>query len=311
MLPRVDTDEAWNRVVPDDALLRPGVLDLCGRLGLPGAEPVRFTEGSQPVYAVGDAHVLKLFPAQAADDGVREARVLGHLNGQLPVETPELLASGTYEDGWWYVLMSRLPGRDLAVAWPDLSTAEQDRIVDAAGRALAALHALDPEPLAGDLGPADWGAFVAAQRAGAVRRQRERGLDERWCALIDGFLDAATPVRRSPQVLLHTEFMRQHLLVASDGAGRTRLSGLLDFEPAMAGDADYDFVGVGLFVTRADPRLMARFAKAYGRTVDPRTAMAYTLLHVYSNLPWYLRELPPPAGVTDFASLAEAWFGAG
>ncbi|WP_203644141.1 hypothetical protein [Streptomyces sp. SID14478] len=54
---------------------------------------------------------------------------------------------------------------------------------------------------------------------------------------------------------------------------------------------------------------MARFAAAYGRVVDPRTVMAYALLHVYADLAWYLRELPPPGGETELGSLAEVWFG--
>lgn len=38
--------------------------------------------------------------------------------------------------------------------------------------------------------------------------------------------------------------------------------------------------------------------------------MAYTLLHVYSDLNWYLRSLPtPPSQTLD--ALAETWFGAG
>ncbi len=39
-----------------------------------------------------------------------------------------------------------------------------------------------------------------------------------------------------------------------------------------------------------------------------RLLMAYTLLHVYSNLPWYLRELKPAARTLE--ALAEEWFGA-
>ena len=89
-----------------------------------------------------------------------------------------------------------------------------------------------------------------------------------------------------------------------------RLTGLFDFEPAMIGDAGHDFVGVGVFVTRGDPALLARLTRAYGRAVDPSTALAYTLLHVYSDLAWYLREL----GVTEegrLDALAESWFGTG
>ncbi|MFF1375656.1 aminoglycoside phosphotransferase family protein [Streptomyces sp. NPDC058308] len=309
MLPEVNTDEEWDRVVGDETVMRPAAEDLCARLGLAGAPLTRYAEGSQPVYAVGDEHVLKLFPGAAARDGIAEARVLSHVEGRLPVPTPRVHGSGTYESGWRYILMSRLPGADLAVAWPRIPRADRERIVTDAAEALAALHALDPEPLADVLGPDDWGAFLARQRAGAVERQRGCGLAEHWLAQIPGFLDTVplpdVESVRQP-ALLHTEFMRQHLTVDPDDGWR--LTGLLDFEPAMIGDRAYDFVGVGLFVTRAEPGLMDRFMKAYGRSFDPRQLLAYTLLHVYSNLSWYLRELPaPPEPTLD--ALAEAWFG--
>lgn len=47
--------------------------------------------------------------------------------------------------------------------------------------------------------------------------------------------------------------------------------------------------------------------EAYGRVPDARRVMAYALLHVYSNMPWYMREMP--AGET-FDDLAVRWFGA-
>jgi hygromycin-B 7''-O-kinase len=102
--------------------------------------------------------------------------------------------------------------------------------------------------------------------------------------------------------------MRQHLTV--DESDDWRLTGLLDFEPAMIGHRCYDFVAVGLYVSRADPRLLTRILRAYGETFDPRELLACTLLHVYSNLPRYLRELPAPPEPT-LESLAQAWFGTG
>jgi hygromycin-B 7''-O-kinase len=87
---------------------------------------------------------------------VTEARVLDYLSGRLPVATPELLAHGEYENGWHYVLMSQLPGTELAAAWPAIPRPHQDRVVSEAGEMLAALHGLDPEPLRAILGPADW-----------------------------------------------------------------------------------------------------------------------------------------------------------
>ncbi|MEV0437664.1 aminoglycoside 3'-phosphotransferase/choline kinase family protein [Streptomyces spectabilis] len=310
MLPPVRTDEEWDAIVPDEAVMRPGAADLCARLGVAGAPLTRFREGSQPVYAVGDDLVLKLFPAASADDGVAEARVLTQVHGRLPVATPRVHAFGAYENGWRYVLMSRLPGEGLHHAWPRVPPADRERLAERAGETLAALHALDHAPLADVLGPGDWDAFLARQRAGAVERQRVRHLPEHWLEQIPDFLDAVgPPAAGARRALLHTEFMREHLLAAPAPDG-WRLTGLFDFEPAMIGDPAYDFVAVGLFVTRADPRLMTRLTAAYGRAFEPRELLALTLLHVYSNLPWYLRELPaPPEPTLD--ALAEHWFGRG
>ncbi|MFH8367211.1 aminoglycoside phosphotransferase family protein [Streptomyces sp. NPDC018031] len=305
MLPVVETDEEWDEIVPDETVMRPGAADLCARLGLAGAPLTRFTEGSQPVYAVGDEHVLKLFPKAAADDGVAEGRVLTYLQGRLPVATPEVRDFGAYENGWRYVLMSRLPGTGLATAWEGLARADRERVVTQAAEALAALHAVDPEPLADVLGPGDWGAFLDRQHAGAVARQRAHGLPDSWTEQIPDFLGTVALPRAPHRSLLHTEFMSQHLLVDASGP---RLTGLFDFEPAMIGDRGYDFVAVGLFVTRGDAALLRRFTEVYGRAFDPAELLAYTLLHVYSNLPWYLRELPAPADGT-LRSLAGAWFG--
>ncbi|WP_030145276.1 aminoglycoside phosphotransferase family protein [Streptomyces violaceorubidus] len=305
MLPPVETDEEWDAVVPDDTVLRPGVAALCARLGLADAPLIRFTEGSQPVYAVDDEHVLKLFPGAAARRGIVEGRVLTHLQGRLPTPTPRVREFGPCGNGWQYVLMSRLRGENLARAWPRVPRHHRERLVTEVGETLAVLHSLDPDPLGDVLGPGDWGAFLDRRRAGAVERPRAQGLSADWVEQIPGFL-ASVPLPSEPdRCLLHTEVMRQHFLVDPDG---WRLTGLFDFEPAMTGDRAYDFVAVGLFVTGGDPDLLARLTKAYGRTFEPRVLLAYTLLHVYSDLPWYLRELGAPAEAT-LPALAEAWFG--
>lgn len=313
MLPAVETDEQWDAIVPDETVMRPGVEDLCARLGLAGVPLSRFPDGSQPVYGVGDEHVLKLFPAAASGDGLAEARVLIHVQGRLPVPTPEVLDHGEYENGWRYVLMSRLPGENLAGLWDRVPRAQRERVVTEVGETLAVLHSLDPAPLADVLGPGDWGAFVDRQRAGAVRRQRGHGLPELWLEQIPDFLASVALPRTPPPALLHTEVMQQHFLVqaaddASDPAHGPRLTGLFDFEPAMIGHRAYDFVGVGLFVTRGDPALLARLSDAYGHRFEPAELLAYTLLHVYSNVPWYMRELGVPDEAT-LPALAEAWFG--
>ncbi|MFF2143135.1 phosphotransferase [Kitasatospora sp. NPDC058190] len=304
MLPVVETDEQWDAALPDESVMRPGAEALCARLGVGGLPLERFAEGSVPVYAVGEEHVLKLFPAAGAHDGVAEARVLSFLDSALPIPTPEVRAAGEYVNGWQYVLMSRLHGEGLAPAWPRIPRPDRERIARDCGEALAALHALDAEPLADVLAPGNWIAFLDEQRADAVARQREHGLSEAWLEQIPDFLAATRLPRTRQRALLHTEFMREHLI--TDPAAGWRLTGLIDFEPAMLGDPAYDLVAVGLFTTRADPQLLGQLLAAYGRPFEPRLLMAYTLLHVYSNLPWYLRELKPSARTLD--ALAEEWF---
>ena len=170
MLPAVRTDQEWQAVVFNEKIVRPAAEDLVARLGLAGAGLRRYPGGSRPVYAVGGRRVLKLYPTVSAPESVTEAQVLDYLNGRLPVATPELLAHGEYENGWRYVLMSQLPGTELAAAWPAIPQPHQDRVVSEAGEMLAALHGLDPEPRHGIPGPADWAGFLAGQRATALAR---------------------------------------------------------------------------------------------------------------------------------------------
>jgi hygromycin-B 7''-O-kinase len=251
MLPVVRTDQEWQAVVWDEQVVRPAAEDLAARLGLPGTGLRRYPGGSRPVYQVGGHRVLKLYPTISAPGSVTEARVLEYLHGQLPVATPELLACGEYENGWRYVLMSQLPGTELATAWPAIPARHQDRIAGQAGELLAALHGLDPG-----------------------------------------------------RVLLHTEVTRENL-VASPGTWT--LSGLLDFETAMAGDRPYEFVAAALSVAHGDPRLLGRLLDGYGHSFDPRELLAYALLHVHSNLRDSLSEFPvPPEPTLD--SLALTWF---
>jgi hygromycin-B 7''-O-kinase len=155
------------------------------------------------------------------------------------------------------------------------------------------------------LGPPDWAGFLAGQRATARERQRETELPDGWLSQIEGFLESAPLAPDRERVLLHTEVTREHLVV---NPVTWTLSGLLDFEQAMTGDRAYKFVTVGLLVSRCDPRLLGRILAAYGRSFDPRELLAYTLLHVHSNLTACLSELPaPPEPTLD--SLALTWFG--
>ncbi|MFI9649957.1 phosphotransferase family protein [Streptomyces sp. NPDC052040] len=307
MLPTVDSYEELEAIVSDETVLRPAALDLCNQMGLVGLALRRFDEGTLPVYALGGDLVLKLYPRYATAEAIREARVLNHLWGQLPLPTPRLIATDDYVNGWRFVLMSRLPGRSVAEAWPGLTAADRDRIVSESAEALAALHAMAWNPLTDIVGPTDWTSFLRRRRAEAPERHRGTGVAEPWLSRIPAYLDSVPLPVSTERSLLHTEFMLDHLTI--DMRGGRRLTGLFDFEPALIGDPAYDFAGVGLFVSRADPRQLRRFYEAYGRAPhDPDQLLAYALLHVYSDLPLSFQELPMPIE-PRFEALAELWFG--
>jgi hygromycin-B 7''-O-kinase len=288
--PQATDEPGWDALYADDAALAPGVAAVCTRHGLAGQPVVRYDSGSLPVYAIGDAHVLKLFPPNEGDHASIEARTMSAMHGALPIPTPRLLANDTL-DGWHCLLMTQLRGRRLVDVWPELSLAESDRFAGELGTSIAGLHAIDTTALA-DFTPR-WEEFLPAQRASAVAR--------RWMPPLG--------LRRA---LLHTELMREHLMVAQGDSG-WQLSGLFDFEPAMLGAPEYDFASFGLFVACGDGRFLRRSLLAYGYRGDQLDAalqnrlMAYAILHRYSNLRWYLERLPAP-GATTLEQLAARWW---
>jgi hygromycin-B 7''-O-kinase len=304
-LPTAIDDAGWDALLDDERALSAGVSALLARHNLAHEPRQRYDSGSVPVYAVGTQHVLKLFPPTEQTHATVEARVLTAVHGALPVPTPQLIAADSH-DGWPYLLMSQLRGQRLVDAWPSLTVAERDRAADTLGETIAALHAIDITPLA-DL-PPRWSDFIAEQRTSAALRQSQRRLDARWLERIPDFLKRWMPPRPVKHVLLHTEIMREHLMVE-----QARLCGLFDFEPAMLGAAEYEFASVGLFVACGDARTLRRVLLAYGyapHALDEALQcrlMAYALLHRYSNLRWYLERIPA-GDATTLEQLASHWW---
>lgn len=310
-MPDAQRPEDLDRALADEPALRLGVETICERHGVEALAIERFADGSVPVFAIGSELVVKLCPPFAISERDDESLALRVLDGRLPIPTPRVCATGEL-DGWGYILMSRLEGESLARAWPRIGPEDRLRLAQSLGESLAALHALRDPRLAGL--PGDWRPFIEGQRATCLERQRARGLDPLWCDQIPGFLEGVSLEAAGHDALLHTEVMREHLLVR-EGPGGWAITGLFDFEPAMVGAVEYEFVSAGLFVSDGDPLLLRRVLLAYGlgeAELGPalsRQLMAWGLLHRYSNLPWFLKRLPPPAGTRTLDELANCWFG--
>ena len=81
----------------------------------------------------------------------------------------------------------------------------------------------------------------------------------------------------------------------------------------MRGAREYEFASIGLFVSGGDARALRCILRAYGYAEAQldgalqNRLMAMTLLHRYSNLPWYLQRLPLP-GAMRLEQLAAHWW---
>jgi len=279
---------------------------LCNAYAL-GNDVRRFPTGSLPVFQVDERYVIKLFPLHAKLHFDTEVVALTLIDDSLSIPTPKLVASGTREK-WWYIIMTHLRGMSLAAAWPSIDDDARKHLMADLGRALAELHAL---PHAGQ--PPfmiDWTPFLQTQSASCCQHQAGKGLSPLWLDQIETFLDRWFPISSRNDAFLHTEVMREHLLVVFEN-DHWRLSGLMDFEPAMVGAPEYEFASVGLFVTCAESGLLAHLLQSYGIQPDkelPFRLMAYALLHRYSNLKWYLERLPIDNMAPKLESLALRWF---
>ncbi len=320
LLPPAPTDDDLRALRTDAGRLARVADVVAARHGLPRGEVAPFANGSVPVVALGAAQVLKLYPPADTSHAEVERAALEAVAGRLPLATPEPVAAGTL-DGWSYLVMTRLPGRPASEGredglpgtfpWRTIPRARQHALLERLGAAIRALHALPVADLSPVLRP-DWAGFLAAQRAGCVAHHRARGADEAWLARLEPFL-AGTPLAPARLALLHTEVMLDHVFVA-EGPDGWALTGLLDLEPAVVGDPDYELAAVGVFVCRGDRALLGAFLDGYGvaradRPALARRVLAHALLHRYAHWPLYLRLLPAPAPGEDPSDLALRWFG--
>jgi hygromycin-B 7''-O-kinase len=259
-----------------------------------------------PVYAVGSEHVLKLFPSKDRAFFETERAALACIDGSLSLPTPRLLDSGE-KDGFFYVAMTQLRGISLAQAWPAIPGSERARLLQEVGAALAELHRSSTADLP-ELS-VDWAGFMASQRETCRARQQSKELPEPWLEQVDDFLTRHAIADDGRRSLLHTEVMREQLLVEQRGS-TWQLSGLVDFEPAMCGAPEYELSAVGVFATCAEPGLLRAFLAGYGSPPDadlPMRIMVYSLLHRYSNLRWYMNRLSV-GDATTLEQLAVRWF---
>lgn len=310
LLPSVDGPAAYKALRPDPAAWLPAMRAICARHGLPAHQLEALPEGTNVVFAVGDA-IVKLYPPHWVRLAGVERAVAERVRGNLPVATPEVYAAGTV-GGWPYLVMSRLDGRLLHEIWARLDEREQRRIAEQLGAMLAHLHSISTADLP-EL-DADWPAFIQERMRDCVDRHQEQGAPERWLTQLPRFLTDVAPLfppdfRPS---ILSGDVHDYHLLV-DERRSRWSLVGLFDFDDARIGFHEYDLATPGLFMMAGRSDLLGTFLRAYGyppSALDQHLShrlLAYALLHGYRPLTWLLADLVHEAPAT-LEELAETIF---
>ncbi|HEX6242756.1 MAG TPA: aminoglycoside 3'-phosphotransferase/choline kinase family protein [Polyangiales bacterium] len=263
--------------------------ELCAIHGVSHRQVRAFPQGSNLVAAVDERWVVKIFPPFHRHQWESERRVLPRIHGQLSVAVPALIAQGTREDGWTYVIVEKLSGVLLESCWPSLTHADKRRILTQIGAAMASAHAVPVEELSKL--PPDWNTFVRVQAVASRERHERRGMPDWLIAGMDELVGdgAAFEIPERERVLLTGEYTPFNLL-AHRGPRGWHLSGMFDFGDAMIGPRDYDLLGPSLFLAEGNAALIAALFRGYtgGRAqldADRRMRLlGLMLLHRYSNL---------------------------
>jgi hygromycin-B 7''-O-kinase len=292
----------------DPAVWLPAIRVIAERHGLGTDSLYAERTGTNVVFSAGDSAWIKLIVPLWREDFDREQCALAALRDS-GVPVPPLLADGTLE-GWPYLVMGCVPGRNIATVWSDLDRRTQIALATELGTIIARLHAVDTTGLTAL--EHDWSAFMRQQRDRCLAKHAEAGASEAWQAEIARYVQSV-PVLDEPgslPVLLHADLTDEHLMVAQQG-GAWRVTGIIDWADAMLGQPLYEFSAPLVFLTQRQPWAQRAILRGYGfsdaeLTPDlARRLTAYALLHRFGRLADFLRLCPAPRP-TSMAELERA-----
>ena len=219
--------------------------------------PCFFVDGVVVRFNARDPHEPKHARERAALELAREAG--------LPAPAVVALDDSLEAAPFSALITERLPGRSLELSWSEVPESRRDELAEETGRLLARLHEIELErfgELPGVDGPREetWRACVARHFDVTLSEALEAGaFDEAECARFQALfereapnLDAIAGAR-----LVHRDFHYSNLL--HEGG---RLTGVLDFEWALAGDPEADLLNANA-IAQVSERAKERWLAAY------------------------------------------------
>jgi hygromycin-B 7''-O-kinase len=290
-----DRDAKWRAVV-EHILQREGF----------GTPELRLLSGSNLSYCVDERLVFKAFLPDVPHEGIIERDLLAACTTDDLAATPELLATG--EDGWLWVIMTKLPGQELRPIHDLLSPRDHQRVSEqladwaAAFQESSAVQTLElhlPQP---------WQTLQSELRDGLGAKLQGRGLTEPWLAQLPDFYSDWEPIHDTSVV--HADLHDMNILV-SEGPKGWELTGVFDFADAMRAPRIYELGAPLMFVARGvRGEVEAMCERVLGRVPEPRELLQWTLLHRFADLQYYLDNFDYiPGDATSLDDVARAMAG--
>jgi aminoglycoside phosphotransferase (APT) family kinase protein len=258
-----------------------------------------FQDGSKSVLEVAvaggrDPLVLKVYADQPAWSQPKEALVAGLIADRIGGLAPGWLAADDSRTVFPkpYALMTRLPGAPVRDRKGQPEAADLHRQM---GALLRRLHAKPLEAFGYILGQgiaqpqasnlAYMRAAFAAKFRDFAAHQGDPDLGGRLQAMVEARWDAmaACPA----PALCHNDFHVGNVLAQPDEAGRWRVTGLVDYENAMAGDPLFDLAKAIDAMTHDDPAGREPLIEGYGAIDRPGWEDAILAYRIYHKLEFW------------------------
>jgi hygromycin-B 7''-O-kinase len=316
LLPVITTWAEWGRMFTNVAQWTAAVREICRRHNLPVQHVEAGYPGTNAVFVVDDAYVVKIYAPFCPEDFdlERELYALLGANPRLPV--PQLIAQGILEDQirWPYIIIDFKPGapiREVRARIPDHSL---QRIAAELGEMVRVLHRTPIEPLTSlPHTQTSWQQFVRQRQVEVAEAALWEGiLPEPVVAEIPEFLasvlddDAAVPL-----ALLNGDLTEDHVLLEQRN-GKWHISALIDFGDALVGTRDYEWIALWFSALDRNYEELTAFMAAYDSHLKLNDAfftraMAFTFLHEFGPdiLAFTLKALGKPqiASVQELQAL--------
>ena len=226
-----------------------------------------------------------MFPPLCRDDFPVEEGCLELVRGRITA--PRVVARGTLRDrvAWPYLILEPIRGVAIREKLPAMSPPNAQAVARQLGRILRRLHRTPAARLRFlENARGRWPVRRRKLIGEALRQIRRAGalypvLLRELPARLESF---SRPAERP--VLVHGDVTEDHLMLVR--RGRWRISGLIDFADALAGDPDYELLPVWGGALRRKPELFREFHAAWrpGERITPAwrdRATAFTLLHQF------------------------------